>query len=218
MAGSLTDTILQRKSRYRIRDGQNIAVVLERVSDSDRPLLTAGLIDLSQGGVKMRAASCVPIGEVLQLKVATDQLEFEFQTTVEVCWTRPTEGEDWLVGCAFRPQIPNDIFDRLVAGGLLERREAERRYESLPVAIRWELGEEADSARLQDYSDGGFCIATNHAVEIGQRLFMSCVVPDGKQSVIPAKVQWMLTTPEHYLVGCTMLNSEDFGCLRALEF
>ncbi len=122
------------------------------------------------------------------------------------------------MACAFRPQIPQDIFDTLAACGVLERRESVRQYASLPATVRWELDEEADSARLQDYSDGGFSIVTNHAVEIGYRLFMVCETSDGEKLEVHAKVQWTLRVPEQRLIGCSMLHNQDFGCLSALEF
>ena len=174
------------------------------------------MIDLGTGGAKLRSASCIPIGEVLQLKLVTHQLDFEFQGTAEVCWSRALEGEEWLVGCAFRPQIPDHTIDKLANCGLLERRDSVRRQVSLPVTIHWELDEEPDSAKLQDYSDGGFCIAINRAAEPGQRLSMSCEAPYGEQLEIQARVQWMLETPDHNLVGCSILLGQDFGRLSAL--
>ena len=217
MAGLTSHGMLERKPRYKIRDGQNATVVLERAAQSDRPALTASLIDLAESGAKLSASSCIPIGEFVQLRLMVEQLESEFQSAAEVCWNRPGKDGEWLVACAFRPQVPKHIFDTLAACGVLERRESERRYVSLPVTVRWELDEESDSARLQDFSDGGFSIVISHAIETGRRLSMVCEGSDGEPLEVRAKVQWTLRTPEQHLIGCSMLHDQDFGCLRSLE-
>ena len=218
MAGSTSQTMLERKPRYTIRDGQTATVVLERVSLSDHPLVRANLIDLSESGAKLSIASCLPIGEVVQLKLSAEQLDSEFLGTAEICWNRPgKEEEDWLVACSFRPQIPKHILDTLVACGLLQQRESERRYVSLPITIRWELGEGTESAMLQDYSDGGFCIVTSQSVETGRRLSMECEASNGEPFEVRAKVQWTFRTPKLHLAGCSIVNEQDFGCLRSLE-
>ncbi len=217
MASSTSHTMLERKPRYTIRDGQTATVVLERVSQPDHSPVTANLIDLSESGAKLSTASCFPIGEIVELKLSVEQLDSEFLGAAEICWTRPGKEEDWLVACSFRPQIPKHLLDTLVACGLLQQRESERRYVSLPITIRWELGEGTDSARLQDYSDGGFCIVTREPVETGRRLSMECEAFNGEQLEVRAKVQWTFRTPKLHLAGCSILNEQDFGCLRSLE-
>ena len=209
--------MFERKPRYRLREGQNATVVLERVSESDRRPLAASLVDFSESGVKVSLPFRVQIGELVQLELAFDQSDLHFLGAAKVCWTRPEKDGEWLVACAFRPQVPKHIFDTLAASGVLERRDSERQYVSLPVTIRWELGVEDDSVRLQDFSDGGFSIVTSYAVETGQRLSMVCETSDGEPLEVRAKVQWTLRTPEQHLVGCSMLHDQDFGCLRALE-
>ena len=89
---------------------------------------------------------------------------------------------------------------------------------SLPVTIRRDLDGETESARLHDYSDGGFCVVTSHPVEVGQRLAMQCEAADGSQLEVWAQVQWTLRTKGLNRVGCSTLRGRDFGCLSALEF
>jgi len=157
------------------------------------------------------------MGEVVQLRLALEQLDSEFQSAAEVCWTRPGKGNDWLMACAFRPQIPKQILDKLVICGLLEQRETIRQNVNLPVTIRWELGEGGKSAKLIDYSDGGFCLGTSYVVEAGQRLSMKIDRPEGRPLEVLAKVQWLLKTPDEHLLGCSLLGGDDIGCLRALD-
>ena len=217
MAGLSTDTILEHKPCYKVRDGRHATVVLSRVSDSDSPPLTASLINLSERGARLSIESCVPTGEIVLLELAIDQLDFNFQSVAKVDWTQPGKGSDYLVTCTFRPQMPVHILDTFVDSGLLERRDSVRRYVSLPVTIRRELDGEAESARLHDYSDGGFCVVTSHPVEVGQRLSMEYEVADDSQSEVWAQVRWALRTKGLTRAGCSISSSEDFGCLRALE-
>ena len=89
---------------------------------------------------------------------------------------------------------------------------------SLATTASWELAERSIPVQLRNISAGGFCMQCPEIRDPGHRLLLHIGQPDGSSASIPAQVKWGASIEQDFLVGCTLLNSDDFHCLRGAIF
>ena len=205
-----------RDNRYKGLQGEDVKVVIERKTEGEPEEVVARLLDISRGGAKLTVTACIPFEEAVRLKIDIPDLHVELVIAADVCWTRPADDGGWMLGCAFKPKLPEDALDQLAKGGYVDR----RRHARTPLVLRatacWELGETSIPVRLQDASEGGFAMLCPQLGETGQRLLLHLCNDDGSPASIPAKIQWRLKTGDEYLIGCSFSNEKDFELLRGV--
>lgn len=209
----MTDTAInqstQREPRHWVADGQTTTVMVKRGSGSNSEAFPAKLLDLSRNGVKLSAPSCIRFGEAVSLNLAIQELDLVLNVSAEVCWTRPTEGGAWLIGCSFQPELPQDTLDILAASGQLERRNEPRRPISFQATVRWNSDKIVAPVALIDWSQSGFCMLTAQVGTAGQEVALyldKLVQPDRTPVSIAAKAQWAFKVADIHLVGCAFLH------------
>lgn len=204
-----------REARYASAGNSEARVVIERaVADHEGPI-DATLLDISLGGAKLVVNSCIWFDESIRLKIHVAELNVDLAIAAAVCWTRPVSEHEWLLGCAFKPKLPEHALDQIASHGYIDR----RRYSRFPFDVKatatWELREANVPVALQDASEGGFCMISPQYAETGQRLILHLNAHKGTPVSIPATVQWRINSGDEFLLGCSFNNENDFEHLLA---
>ena len=207
----------RREARFQVINPQAISVLIERGDEADRPV-SAVLMDLSRGGLRLAVDQALPQGEEVRLTIAAEGVDREIHADAKICWASPDLKEGWFLGCALAQKIDQESIDELAAGSALERRRDRRQTISFKAEARTELNSEFESVQIVNYSAGGFCIlAENGAVQEGDRLMVR--LPSGEKSepqLIRAKVAWVNTLDDGQSIGCTFLTRHDYSQMQAL--
>jgi len=199
---------VSREPRFESCGSRKATVVIQRTSGDEGELIEATLLDISPGGGKLIVDECIRFDEVLRLKIKVADLNVDFAVAAGVCWTRPANEDGWLLGCAFKPKLPENALDQLASSGYIDRRRHMRLPLNVPATASWELSEASVPVLLQDASDGGFAMISPHDVETGQRLILQLNLPEQEPASIPATVQWRMKSGDEYLIGCSFQKTE----------
>jgi hypothetical protein len=207
----MTETVLpDGQLAFEEKNGYSASVVVER------PSIEADLLDLSQAGARLSVSASISIQEALRLRIEIPELGLDLDIPAAVCWTRPSDGGSWIVGCSFSPELPEDAAKQLGVNGQLNRRKEPRFPIDVEGLVELELAEKNVPVRIRDYSAGGFCMFGSTPANSGQRLLLHVTMPDGTDVAIPGKVQWRFGYEDGYLFGCAYLNHQGYSSFRAI--
>jgi hypothetical protein len=210
----MTDIIselLSRAPRYHIKSDSDLCVTIEKEDASDA--IEAMLVNISVNGAKFKVSRAISAKEVLAVTIHAKRLNRTIVVSGEVCWVRPTTGDDWWLGCSLDPQIPEELLRELSEDGTIERREHQREQVSLHTTVQWELNNETASAWILNYSRGGFCLLSQFAGKPGERVRFQLEL-DGQQVIlVRGKTQWVVKSQEGFVIGCEFLEPGDYNVM-----
>lgn len=204
----------RHEPRYEIAASHDVSVTLQRKSEGRDETIDGELLDLSRGGSKIRVPACLQFSEILDLRLSVADLELRIDAAAEVCWIRPADENNWLVGLTFSPKISAEVMERLAAAGVLERRSHPRERVSISAMARWELENETFSVQIRDFSAGGFCMRGPRSGKVGQGVLVFLPDPDDSSRPISGKVRWHMEQDDGYIVGCILNDESDCERLR----
>ena len=200
---------INRPPRVEMTDGRKGSVLIERHQKQGANRVHGRLVDLSRGGVKIAVDCCIPFDETITLTADFPEIHVEFEVLADVLWSRQVDNNTWLIGCSFKPGLPNETVDKLANEGYLERRCSPRYPISCDGAMRWELSEESVPVRVADFSAEGFCIVSPKVAKAGERFQLELKGNDGDLVRIAARMCWHSSAEDGYLVGAEFLNRND---------
>lgn len=210
----IISTLVSRAPCYQIKSNSDLSVTIEKEDTSDS--IEATLVNISAGGAKFKVSEAISAKEVLALTIEAKRRNRTIVVSGEVCWVRPTAGDDWWLGCALDPQIPEQLLCELSEDGTIERREHQREEASLRTTAQWELNNETASAWILNYSRGGFCLLSQFAGKPGERVRLQLELDDDQLIFVPAKTQWVVKSQEGFVSGCEFLEPADYNVLSEL--
>src|SRR5262245_62043482 len=130
---------LSREARYRVANAELIDLGVKLHGGEERSELKAELVDISQGGVRLRSDIHVPEQALLTITVRFKGVEEPLVVRGRVCNTRLSREGSFNLGCSIQPTIPQVILEFFAGLGMLERRQKNRQETSITVVARWEL-------------------------------------------------------------------------------
>ncbi len=206
----------RRTPRFPVLNHQACRVQIERGGDGTAVEIIEGeLIDLSQGGAKLRLAAFLQFAETVRVRISIAELDLAINVTSDVCWTRRDDVNAWLVGCAFSPPISDETLQALAVHSLIERRQAPRSSVTTEAILSLQNSDQQLRVRLRDISAGGFCLVTSVAIPVGDKLQLAMTNSDGSDLTITGKVRWSMQSDNEYLVGCMAVPTAAYHRFRA---
>jgi hypothetical protein len=210
----IISTLVSRAPRYQIKNDRDLSVTIEREDASDP--IEATLVNFSVSGAKFKVSQAISAREVLAVTIQAKRRNRTIVVSGEVCWVRPTAGDDWWLGCSLDPQIPEDLLCELSEDGTIDRREHEREEVTLRTTAQWELNDETASAWILNYSRGGFCLLSRFTGKPGERVRLQLELDDDQVILVPAKTQWVAKSQEGFVIGCEFLEPADYTVICEL--
>jgi hypothetical protein len=202
-------TLFNRAPRYKVKDQTKVAVTLEKADGSSAQLI-AELLDISIGGAKFWTSETMAIRQIVDVVIGFRETGYQIQVSGEICWANPAPGDGWLLGCSFKPALPEDVLQLCATSGIIERRRHPREPVSIPASARWELDRELVPARVLNYSPGGgFCLLSQTDDKPGERVLLELTRGDGQVVTVRGKSRWQAPAADGYVVGCEFLSTED---------
>jgi len=196
--------------RFEFKEALMVTITLDDDRREEMPeSLPACLLNLSPHGAKLVVPKPLPLGRNFRLRLTIEQFAMEFYVGAKVCWTA-SEGESGSVmGCQFKPGIPDKLLAHFAADGNLDRRSSDREKTkwTLGMARQGTKGRGKEKVTLQNYSTGGFCMEANSALALGERFRLTS---DRRDWNVEAVVHWQLKKSGMYLHGCGY--AEESGC------
>lgn len=209
-------TDLRTHARYQLAVDSRIPVSVEWTSDDQSHQCDACLTDLSASGARLRLSQKVPLHETIEVRLRVGKLAIDFHCAAEVCWLQPRDGQ-WVLGCAFECELPEQVLSQLAGNGYLNRRANPRIPIELAVEVKEELGtSQWFEATVDNYSSGGFRLQSKTPVAVGQRVLVQMEDADRRQRTVPGRAHWRADSDDGYAVGCSFLNGEGFQKLAAV--
>ena len=189
-----------------------IRVAVRQISGQISEPLTAELCDISRGGAKLRLSTPLKLDDATSISLTSEALGLDLSLAARVCWVCE-EGGKWALGLEFSPRMPNNILDKMVANGVVERRLYRRRGRRIPVTARWESDPVDHSALLWDISPGGFCLLSPTKPSRKVR-----ITPDAQsEHSVCGMTQWEVLMAGGYVVGCKFIDERGFELLQSLD-
>lgn len=207
--------MIDRAQRYLVIDHSLVDVNVQASDYADVDIVTE-LLDISTGGAKLRSREQIPQGEQLSLKLTSDQFAGSICVDATVCWVQLTGVGEWLLGCAFEPQIPQPILDQLAKSGAFDRREDGRREVCIESRAAWELASDTDSVCVVNISTSGFCLVSPQPGKPGAQVlvkFSTGLV----EATISGRCRWQVETKTGFALGCEFSSSQDYMALLEIE-
>ena len=192
-----------------------ISVVIER-EDQETETIDAELVDVSQGGAKLKTDKRLSIDDEVTLDISPDGSDRRVTVVARICWARPSKDDQFWIGCRFNPRLPQSLLVDLAEGGYLERREYRREDIALKALARWELTPDDVEMRLADYSSGGFCLLSEEPGTAGKRILLHLDNEDGEQVLVSGKAQWQVESEEGFRIGCEFVNQGGYQMVRGI--
>jgi c-di-GMP-binding flagellar brake protein YcgR len=199
----------RQASRLTLRRCPQVSVQLSTAAGE--VLLRADVLDMSRGGMKLALSQYVPIG--VSLTICFPQSDV--RVTATVCWSRKETEQRWWLACVFNPALPDELIQKLLDAGYLERRKHEREPIALAATAKWQTGETAPIS-IRDFSVGGLCLSSERGAERGQRLLLRLATSDDAQESVLTEVQWQIRFNDSYLIGCSFVNRQGLVAMRKL--
>ena len=197
-------TLLNRELRYRVVKARTIDVEAETDSGGECAKLEAELIDISQGGLRLRSKAPIAAGDLLTITVSFKGLTGVSNPLIirgQVCRTTPAR-EGRYLGCTIEPTIPQVLLENLAASGILERRCDGRQETSITLPAKWECDQTELSASILNISDGGMCLLISKMKNIGNRLRLTLFDEDAEPAYVVITVCWQIATDDGHVLGC----------------
>jgi PilZ domain-containing protein len=208
------DGYVRDTARLEFADIPTVSITLDAAQDRFKPrVIWASLINLSSQGAKLALPIILPQNKEFRLRLTIDQFALQFYVSAKVCWTAVGGEDGSVIGCRFRPSLPNGLLDHLAAGGTLDRRDSPRgKVKSTIRIVRQRRPARSELANLQNFSTGGFCIETTRPATPGE-LFR--VLPEAAENTaFDAVIRWQLQQGKRYLLGCGYVGKKGFERLE----
>jgi hypothetical protein len=207
--------IIERSRRYSVSENYVVRVTLKHYDELDQPLITAAeLLDLSPGGAKLSLAAPFQFQDDLIVSLESEELNLHLSLSARICWLRQQGPGNWILGCAFDPQLPDAEIEHLFSYGLLERREAPRQSVRGQATACWENAADETPLGLLDLSSGGFSMLSPAGSEAGRRLRLSLESEEHEPFVAAATMRWQLQVDGGWIIGCEFDNPQAFTAFK----
>ncbi len=204
----------RREPRYEISSLKSITAHIKRKTADQKETIAGQLLDLSRSGAKVSAAACLQFAEEITLQIAAAQLGFQIELDAKVCWIRPSDSLQWLIGCSFSPPLSEESIAQLAMSGIIERREHTRQPVCIAATAKWQLEEETFPVEIRDYSTGGFCLVGKRSAQVDQGVQIYIPKSDTETYKISGRARWQMGQDGTYVLGCSYSGSEDFEQLN----
>jgi hypothetical protein len=207
---------IAREERYRLTDSSGTRV--EVAIDSNRELATLEmeLVDISQGGVRLRTKTPVAEKELLTVSIIPRGFPRSLSTRAQVRWTTFAPKATYWLGCSIEPRIPQALFDHLAANGILERRHEARQKVSIALPAYWELDPTQCEASILNISQGGVCLLISRDGNPGDRIRLTLPGDHQRPTHVLLTACWQVTTDEGYILGCKFRHLASYEKLTRL--
>ncbi len=203
----------QFERRVIVRGNCDTPISIHWTSDGEAVVTRGMLLDLSRNGIRLMLEEPIPLKKAIHLRIRAIELDFDCTLSAEVCWIRSRGPKQWLLGCSFATDFPEEALVTLAQEGFLNRRKDPRVPISVTAFARQELMPEAINVRLEDYSRGGFRMFTPLSMNVGERALILVRDEGGSPLSIAARVLWQLEVDGGMFVGCGFLNPEGHAQL-----
>jgi len=206
----LISSLLSRAPRYEIKSDSDLTVTIEKDASES---IEAELVNISVSGAKIKVSQAILADEVLAMTIEAKLRNRKIVISGGVCWVRPATGDDWWLGCSFNPHIPEEVLREFAEDGTLDCREHERREIALRATVQWELNNEMASAWVLNCSRSGFCLLSQCAGKLGERVRLLFESDDEEVVEVRGKTQWSVESQKGFVIGCEFIESRDFAVL-----
>ena len=200
---------IAREARYVVRAGYAVTGILHRLEAEDSPC-SVQVVDLSRNGVKVLSPVCVPFGDRIRIALSVEGEEHAIQIAGEVRWLRETPEHQWQIGCSLMSGIEDELLQKWGMAGILERRRSQRRQTDFPIQMVWELNPTPVSGEVVNISHEGVCIRCDSPGAAESRVKIVLPNAHGEDQSTPAEIRWCVEDAGHYLLGCKLVNPEDY--------
>jgi hypothetical protein len=217
MANAVSLANQRRESRYGIRSGKVLPVVVVTSDDNgDNITVHGSIVDLSRNGSKVELDGPISNQTRLCLQLSADALAGVVEIAANVCWCRPTDNDRWWIGCSFDEPLSFQVLSQLALTGLIDRRNDPRRSYAITVSCRRQLNNQEISGKLVNVSVGGFGLELNSPVEFtpDERLLITVIDDEPSHVPIVGRVCWSSNETTHTMVGCSFISKDCFPELR----
>jgi hypothetical protein len=191
-------------------------IVVQWDCDGETVVTGGTLQDLSSTGIRLVLEKPIPLRKRIEFRIRTDESEFDWQVSAEVCWLRARGPDQWLLGCSFTSEFSETALDKLAVAGYVNRRKDPRLPISLAALARQELMSEAIGVRFEDYSRGGCRILSPSPLSVGERVMLIVAGPDDETFSLSARAVWQRQVAGGYSIGCCFINNSSYGHLSRI--
>jgi len=204
----------RREPRFSVNNPQLVDITIQQPDGRVSQSINAELQDLSQGGARLLLSAPLLYDESADLAFRSTDLKLDLIVSADVCWMRPLEHGQWMLGCSFVPELPLGVLEKLFAGDILERRSAKRELHRLPVTAVWEAPPATMPAYVWDYSTGGFCLLS--PCRAGRQVSVAAE-PEPESPSVRGQTKWELEMAGGYVAGCRFVDSDGFQQMQDLK-
>lgn len=196
-------------------DGAERSAVVEitRHLDGKRETSKGRVVSLSRKMAKLSVPTSLKYAEIIELRMHWQEIGHVLNVEAHVNWVRPCQDDQWTVACSFEAPLSEEDLSRLQANGYVECRREARRAVHVPATAQWQLEREQIPVVIRDYSEGGFCIATERTGVLFQRVLLHLACGDRSFSLI-GKVRWQTESQGENLVGCEYVSEDGYRQLH----
>lgn len=206
---------LNRQSeRYAIGSEVQLRAVIFRTGSLDP--IEVELADVSSNGIRLRVPVCLQFEEPITVHIFTQETDYDLELSALVKWLRPTEQDDWFVGCRVMPAFSEEALSHLASLGCVERRGGPRREVQLSATVWGEAEKTKKLVTLHNLSEDGFGMLAPEPCVVPQRITVRLQNSDDKTMDVIAQVEWQIKASEGYLCGCSFANAQSYSRLYEL--
>ena len=207
---------LDLHKRYQVAAGETVPVAIQRFAPG-RPRASGELVDISVLGARILSDAPLHFGEKLILHFESKSIDASISIKCQVQWIRSGNSEDhWTMGCLFEYHLEENILEKFVNEGLLERRQSDRQYISLPISVKFEgVADEKMEVDLHNIGTGGFCFHSPNAGMIGS--LVRITFDDNAYGAVEGRIMWQSADDGEYLVGCQWVNCKGHSFAKQLS-
>lgn len=207
------------------RPVNNVETRVTPATGEAEPSLSARILDVSSGGVRLEVGRFFEPGDLLTLELPPQGSASSVSVLACVVFCQ-TKGEDrFVLGCRFSAEL--GAADLAAFGANKTRPDLldSRNWSRFPCQVRAvyqvvpDDGSPAREAKVLNISAGGAALVVDHDIRAGALLSAELHAPDGKAVVtILACVVHVVVESEHERVlGCNFIQELSEQDLRALE-
>jgi hypothetical protein len=210
----------ERRAWARYQPEVPVRLRLARVGD--REALDAEVLDVSLGGVRLRAARPFEPGALLSIELPAAPCPA--RVLAYVIHSQAEEGGRWALGCSFAAELADD--DLRALGAQRQRPQAPDQRQwvrfSCPIKASWAplRSSPGDSfpARVLDISPSGVGLVVGEEVEVGTVLSLTLHGSAGGLTILASVVRAAAQGEAEWALGCSFIREladAELGALLA---
>lgn len=204
----------RREPRNEISSNRPVDVLVRCTAHVAGQTYAGSMRNVSPGGVQILLPKYVRESEEIELRIEVPYAELSIFAIARVCWVRPVADDQCLIGCAFSVDLSCVVIDRMGALGIIDRRKHERRAVNVNGKAHSDEESEEFAIQVTDYSQGGFCMAADRPLQMGDSVSVELMFHDGVSNPIAGEVCWHAKRAGKYFAGCAVRQDEDVAVLR----